>query len=107
MIVTVVHWCVLMVMMTIVILLHSQGLKEDPESAVLYSNRSAALLQLTKAGKALDDAEECIKRRPDWDKGWFRKGLALELSEKYAEVGLQQAWGPWCWIIYSAWHVHA
>jgi tetratricopeptide (TPR) repeat protein len=52
----------------------------------LYSNRSAALLQLKKAAKALEDAEECIKRRPDWDKGWFRKSLALELSGKYSEV---------------------
>ena len=50
------------------------------------SNRSAALLQLKKSGKALEDAEQCIKRRPDWDKGFFRKGLALELADRYPEV---------------------
>ncbi len=63
-----------------------QGIKEDPDSAVLYSNRSAALLQLKKAAKALEDAEECIRRRPDWEKGHFRKGLALELQGAYTEV---------------------
>ena len=52
------------------------------------SNRSAALLQLKKSGKALEDAEQCIKRRPDWDKGFYRKGLALELSDRYPEVTL-------------------
>ena len=33
------------------------------------SNRSAALLQLSKTTKALSDADECIRLRPDWDKG--------------------------------------
>ncbi len=63
-----------------------QGIQEDPESAILYSNRSAALLQLKKAAKALEDAEKCISLRPDWDKGHYRKGLALELQGAYNEV---------------------
>jgi len=95
--------------------LYTKGIKEDPENAVLYgyegqqivpthlivavpctetlskyfcfcSNRSAALLQLKKSGKALEDAEQCIKRRPDWDKGFYRKGLALELADRCPEV---------------------
>ena len=53
---------------------------------LLRSNRSAALLQLKKSGKALEDAEQCIQRRPDWDKGFYRKGLALELADRYPEV---------------------
>ena len=55
-------------------------------SAAACSNRSAALLQLKKLGKALEDAEQCIKRRPDWDKGFYRKGLALEIAERCPEV---------------------
>ena len=50
------------------------------------SNRSAALLKLKKAGKALEDAEVCIQQRPEWDKGHYRKALALELIQKYSEV---------------------
>lgn len=35
---------------------------------VCRSNRSAAVLQLNKVSKALADADECIKLRPEWDK---------------------------------------
>lgn len=67
--------------------LYTQGLKADPESSVLYSNRSAALLQLAKTTKALADAEQCIRLRPDWDKvrrrGW-REGRPGGAGARYA-----------------------
>ena len=50
------------------------------------SNRSAALLKLNKVQKALVDAEECIKCKPDWEKGYFRKGNVLEATQKYDQV---------------------
>ena len=50
------------------------------------SNRSAALLKLQKVAKALADAEHCLKLRPEWEKGYFRKGAALEAAEKFDEV---------------------
>ena len=50
------------------------------------SNRSAALLKLNKMAKALADAEECIKSRQDWEKGYFRKGNVLEALQRYEEV---------------------
>ncbi|PRW57250.1 serine threonine- phosphatase 5 [Chlorella sorokiniana] len=65
---------------------YTQGLKADPSHSVLYSNRSAALLQLSKTGKALADAEECIRLRPDWDKGYFRKAAALEALGRMEEA---------------------
>jgi len=57
------------------------------------SNRSAALLSLHKVSKALSDAEECIRMRPDWDKGHFRKAAALEVMERTEEVGAGGWWG--------------
>jgi tetratricopeptide (TPR) repeat protein len=66
--------------------LYTQGLKADPTNAVLYSNRSASLLQLSKTTKALADAEECIRLRPEWDKGYFRKAAVLEALERLDEV---------------------
>lgn len=54
---------------------------------VACSNRSAALLQLSKVTKALADAEECIRLRPDWDKGYYRQAGALEKLERWEEVG--------------------
>ena len=50
-----------------------------------HSNKSAALLKLKKVTKALEDAETCIKLKPDWDKGVGGEG------------GLQDGWArrPW------------
>ncbi len=31
-------------------------------------------------------AEKCIALRPDWDKGYFRKGSVLEAQEAFTEV---------------------
>ncbi len=50
------------------------------------SNRSAALLKLKKVSKALEDADKCIELRPEWEKGYFRKGAVLEEQNQLAEV---------------------
>eukprot|EP00884_Botryococcus_braunii_P016908 jgi/Botrbrau1/3900/Bobra.0183s0121.1 len=57
---------------------YSRALENDENNAVLYSNRSAAYLQLKEYTKALSDADTCLKLQPGWDKGHFRKGSALE-----------------------------
>src|SRR5262245_42023001 len=36
--------------------------------------------------EALADADACIKLRPDWSKGYSRKGLALFHLDKYDEA---------------------
>jgi tetratricopeptide (TPR) repeat protein len=36
------------------------------------------LLKISKFTKALADADKCIELRPNWEKGYFRKGGALE-----------------------------
>lgn len=56
------------------------------KNAVLYSNRSAAFLHLLKVQKALADAEEAIKLRPTWEKGYFRKAAVLEAQENYKDA---------------------
>ncbi|KXZ55488.1 hypothetical protein GPECTOR_2g1037 [Gonium pectorale] len=66
--------------------LYTQAIKEDPKNAVLYSNRSAALLKLNKVTKAMEDAEMCISLKPEWEKGYFRKGAVLEATDKMHEA---------------------
>jgi len=66
--------------------IYTKGIKIDPDNAVLYSNRSASFLQLLKVTKALADADMSIKLRPTWEKGYYRKGCALEATEKYEEA---------------------
>ena len=66
--------------------LYTQAIKLDPSNPTLYSNRAAALLQLDKLNKALDDAEMTIKLKPQWEKGYFRKGSILEAMKRYDDA---------------------
>ena len=69
--------------------LYTRAIKDDPDNAALRSNRSTALLQLHKLSKALADADECIKLRPDWDKGYYRRGAALEALGRLGDVRMR------------------
>ena len=53
---------------------------------MFYSNRSAAHLSLDDAVHALDDAASCIAAKPDWAKGYSRKGAALHALRRYDEA---------------------
>eukprot|EP00906_Rhabdomonas_costata_P005201 RCo007825 len=58
----------------------TRGLELDPgnpNNYIFYSNRSAAFFALPDFRKALEDAETVITLRPDWPKGYSRKGAAL------------------------------
>lgn len=66
--------------------LYTQAIKKDPSNAALYSNRSAAFLNLFKLNKALGDAETTITLNPHWEKGYFRKGCVLEAMEQYEDA---------------------
>jgi len=55
----------------------SQAIELDPSNHVLYSNRSGAYASLKDWQKALDDANKTTEIKPDWAKGWGRKGTAL------------------------------
>ena len=48
-----------------------------PENHILYSNRSAAYASKKEWDSALKDAEKTTELKPDWPKGWGRKGAAL------------------------------
>ena len=56
---------------------YSQALTTTPKDASLFSNRSFAFLRLGLSARALSDAENAIRHRPEWPKAWFRKAEAL------------------------------
>lgn len=58
----------------------------DPSNHVFYSNRSAAYLSKGDASKALEDSQKCINAKPDWPKGYSRKGAALHALHSYEEA---------------------
>ncbi|KAL8920562.1 MAG: hypothetical protein Q9208_006184 [Pyrenodesmia sp. 3 TL-2023] len=55
----------------------SQAIELEPTNHVLYSNRSGAYASLKNFDKALEDANKTTEIKPDWAKGWGRKGAAL------------------------------
>ncbi|KAF3921549.1 hypothetical protein AA313_de0202671 [Arthrobotrys entomopaga] len=55
----------------------SQAIQLDPTNHVLYSNRSGSYASLKNFDQALADATKCTEIKPDWSKGWSRKGAAL------------------------------
>lgn len=55
----------------------SEAIKLDPSNHVLYSNRSGAYASLRNWEEALNDANKTTEIKPDWAKGWGRKGAAL------------------------------
>ena len=59
--------------------LYTKAIKKDPNNHVLYSNRCAALLQLSKISKALADAKMAIKIMPTWGKVSNTKWSILSL----------------------------
>jgi stress-induced-phosphoprotein 1 len=55
----------------------TQAIALQPENHILYSNRSAAYASKKEWDNALQDAEKTTEIKPDWAKGWGRKGAAL------------------------------
>ena len=58
-------------------MLYSRAIELDNTMHALYGNRSAVNHTMGKFEKALEDAMSAINCKPDWAKGYFRKGNAL------------------------------
>ncbi|KAE8377478.1 hypothetical protein BDV26DRAFT_263666 [Aspergillus bertholletiae] len=54
----------------------TQAIAIEPENHILYSNRSAVYSAQSEYEKALEDANKATEIKPDWSKGWQRKGAA-------------------------------
>jgi tetratricopeptide (TPR) repeat protein len=64
----------------------SEALRLTPRSHVLHSNRAAAYACLERYAESLTDASAAIEIKPDWAKGYTRKGTALFHMGKIREV---------------------
>ncbi|KAI1374340.1 heat shock protein [Hypoxylon crocopeplum] len=58
----------------------TKAISIDPSNHILYSNRSAAYASKKDWANALKDAEKTTEIKPDWPRGWGRKGAALHGS---------------------------
>uniref|UniRef100_A0A7S1FC95 Hsp70-Hsp90 organising protein n=1 Tax=Noctiluca scintillans TaxID=2966 RepID=A0A7S1FC95_NOCSC len=62
------------------------AISHDATDHVFFSNRSACFASLEKYEKALEDGTECVKLKPDWAKGYTRKGLAQYFLKQYDDA---------------------
>lgn len=65
---------------------YSDAIILNNSNHVLFSNRSAAHLKAGNFPDALSDAEQTILLKPDWPKGYSRKGSVLAYMKKYDEA---------------------
>lgn len=65
---------------------YTKAIEAYPQGHVYYSNRCACYTSLNQLDKALKDAEECVKVKPDWSKGYYRLGNTLALLHRYEEA---------------------
>ncbi|RCV41488.1 hypothetical protein SETIT_9G140000v2 [Setaria italica] len=65
---------------------YPEAINLDPKDAVLYSNRSFCHVKLGEAHEAFRDANTCIRLRPGWTKGYYRKGAALMYLKEYKQA---------------------
>jgi stress-induced-phosphoprotein 1 len=57
--------------------LYSKAIEETPADHTIYGNRAAAYQNSSQFAEAIQDADKCIELKPDWAKGYIRKGMAL------------------------------
>ncbi|KAM0870988.1 hypothetical protein ACQ4PT_039676 [Festuca glaucescens] len=65
------------------ILTYSLLILLEPADATWFSNRSLCWYHMGDGAKALADANECRRIRPDWPKACYRQGTALMLLKDY------------------------
>ena len=61
------------------------AIEHDPTDHVFFSNRSACYASVGKLNAAIEDAEKCVELKPDWGKGYHRKGTALHKMRKFED----------------------
>jgi stress-induced-phosphoprotein 1 len=62
---------------------YTKAIQLDGANHVYFSNRSAAYLSQGDAHNALEDANACLGLKPDFAKGYSRKGAALHALKRY------------------------
>lgn len=62
---------------------YNEGLRRDPTSVAIMSNRAAAYLKLMDPNTALKDAEKCIELDPKFVKAFGRKGNCHHMMKEY------------------------
>jgi len=66
--------------------LYTEALALSPNDHILFGNRANVYLKLKQFREAEIDAENAIRLRPDWSKGYFRKAQAQVAQNRLVEA---------------------
>jgi len=66
--------------------LYNRAFSLAPDDHLVLSNRSITYLKMGNALAALEDAEMAVALRPDWPKGYLRRGSALKVLGRHEEA---------------------
>ncbi len=66
--------------------LYNKAFSKDSNNHLILGNRSLLHMKLGDAQAALADAELALALRPDWAKGYLRRGAALKVMGKHEEA---------------------
>jgi len=58
----------------------------DPKNHIFMTNRSLCYASMKNWAKSLRDADKAIALKPDWEKGWYRRGVALASLGRHEEA---------------------
>ena len=62
---------------------YDEGLRRDPKSVAIYSNRCATYIKLMEFNTALKDADKCIEIDPKFVKAYSRKATCHHFMKEY------------------------
>eukprot|EP01022_Parablepharisma_sp_SALTPOND_P025068 TRINITY_DN570_c0_g1_i1.p3 TRINITY_DN570_c0_g1~~TRINITY_DN570_c0_g1_i1.p3 ORF type:complete len:587 (-),score=111.06 TRINITY_DN570_c0_g1_i1:21646-23406(-) len=65
---------------------YTEAISFDPTDHLMFSNRSACYASIEQYEDALEDANKCVELKPDFVRGYGRKGLAEFYLKKYADA---------------------
>ena len=62
---------------------YDEGVKRDPASVAIYSNRCATWIKLLGFVEAMKDADKCLELDPKFVKAYARKGTCHHMMKEY------------------------
>ncbi|KAF9606001.1 hypothetical protein IFM89_021327 [Coptis chinensis] len=65
---------------------YTRAISLDVSDATVLSNRSLCLARLKEGESAVSDANECIRLKPYWSKGYYRAGAAWTILEDFDQA---------------------
>jgi len=75
---------------------YSKAISLAPKDSALFSNRSFCFLKLGLNNRALMDADEAIRWRPNWAKAHFRRAAALTSAGLHEKALMSYSAGATC-----------